>query len=201
MNNIVKQEDKRGGQPYPMWLIQGFQEVLDECYLNDLGLIGYPYTWERGHGTENWLEIKLDRALASKEFLNIFVEVKLTNMEISTSDHCPIFLDPFNMVYSAGNKAFRFENGWLREPMCRHIVEEVWFRFQDRSLQDKTSECAKVLKVRGNEITGSFKLRIEQCKNTMKRAKGRRDHDSVKKYKQASDMLNEVYNQREVFWK
>lgn len=57
MNNIVKKEDKRGGLPYPSWLIQGFQEVLEDCGLYDVELIGYLYTWERGHGTERWVEI------------------------------------------------------------------------------------------------------------------------------------------------
>lgn len=44
MNNIMKQEDKRGGSLYPSLLIQGFQQVIDECDLNDLDLEGYRFT-------------------------------------------------------------------------------------------------------------------------------------------------------------
>lgn len=42
MNNIVKQEDKRGGRPYPAWLIQGFQKAIEDCGLHDIELEGYP---------------------------------------------------------------------------------------------------------------------------------------------------------------
>lgn len=75
MNNVTKQEDKRWGRPYPMWLLNGFQETLDECDLYDLELKGYPYTWERGKGTPSWIEIKLDRVLADRSFMSSFNEV------------------------------------------------------------------------------------------------------------------------------
>ena len=35
----------------------------------------------------------------------------------------------------------------------------------------------------------------------MKRIKGRRDTHSIQKYQDASHSLNEVYNQKEVFWR
>ncbi|XP_074365598.1 uncharacterized protein LOC141706695 [Apium graveolens] len=134
MNNIVKHEDKRGGHPYRMWMIHGFQEVLDECELNDLELIEYPYTWERGHGTANWAEIKLDRVLVSKEFSSIFAEVKLTNLGINTFDHSPIFLEPVKVVFSAGIKAFRFENAWLLLDCRGSLVSfpRLFFTRQDK---------------------------------------------------------------------
>lgn len=68
MNNVLSQTDKRGGRFYPSWLIRGFQEVLDECELQDIDLQGYPFTFERGYGTDKWIEIRLDRALISKSW-------------------------------------------------------------------------------------------------------------------------------------
>ncbi|KAK1381523.1 hypothetical protein POM88_028267 [Heracleum sosnowskyi] len=59
----------------------------------DMNLLGYPYTWERGAGTDNWIEVRLDRALSSAGFLNMFKDVTLTNLEVSTSDHTPLFLE------------------------------------------------------------------------------------------------------------
>lgn len=46
MNNVLYQRDKKGGRLYPQHLIQGFQEVLDDCELVDMNLNGYEYTWE-----------------------------------------------------------------------------------------------------------------------------------------------------------
>ncbi|XP_074323276.1 uncharacterized protein LOC141660211 [Apium graveolens] len=116
-NNILSQEDKKEGRMYPIWLIQGFQRMLEDCDLNDLELNGYKYTWERGRDTIEMIEVRLDRAVASSSFLYIFTEVKLTNLGISTSDHSPIYLEPIHQSSRNFIKRLKFENAWLREPM------------------------------------------------------------------------------------
>lgn len=141
------------------------------------------------------MEIRLDRALISKAFNDLFTDTKLTNLEISTSDHSPIFLEPMTIIHVAVSRFFKFENAWLREPMCRQIVEEVWYRHEGRTLQEKLSECAIILQTWGNEITSSFKSRILQCKKVLKSTKGRRDAQSVMRFQETSSRLNEIYNQ------
>lgn len=175
--------------------------MIEDCELTDLDLKGYQYTWERGHGTRDWIEIRLDRALVSNLFLNVFKNVQLTNLEISTSDHCPILLEPMLMPNMLHVKRFRFGNAWLREPMCQQIVEETWRLNKGCSLQEKISKCSETLMVWGKEITGSFKTRIKRCKHIMKTLKGRHDADSITQYQEASKQLTKTYTQKEVFWK
>ncbi|XP_074352892.1 uncharacterized protein LOC141692048 [Apium graveolens] len=55
LNNIVRQTDKNGGRPYPSWLVEGFNNCITECGLHDLDLEVYPFTWERGYGTKDWI--------------------------------------------------------------------------------------------------------------------------------------------------
>lgn len=133
--------------------------------------------------------------------MGIFTAAKFTNLEISTSDHCPVFFEPLQASRGVFTKTFRFENAWLREPMCRHIVEEVWSSNHDRTMREKEKACSEILKVWGNEITGSFKARIKQCKSIMKSLRGRRDTLSIQKYQEATHKLNEIYTQEEIFWK
>ncbi|KAL8121460.1 hypothetical protein AgCh_018259 [Apium graveolens] len=109
----LSQNYKRGGRPYPESLIQGFREVLDDCNLIDMDLHGHQYTWERGVGSAEWIEVRLDRALVT-----------------------PSFLD---------------------------------------------------------EVTGSFKLRIQKCKKKLKAVKGSRDNISVAMRKEEQKILAEVY--------
>uniref|UniRef100_A0A803NLR5 RNase H type-1 domain-containing protein n=1 Tax=Cannabis sativa TaxID=3483 RepID=A0A803NLR5_CANSA len=61
LNNVVSHNDKQGGNRYPDFLIQGFQQALAESGLQDMDLCGYPFTWERGRGTNSWIEVRLDR--------------------------------------------------------------------------------------------------------------------------------------------
>lgn len=66
LNNVLSQSEKKCGCLYPQWLILGFQGDFYECNLRDLDLVGYPYTWEKGKGTSNWVEFHLDRALITQ---------------------------------------------------------------------------------------------------------------------------------------
>uniref|UniRef100_A0A803NWD5 Reverse transcriptase domain-containing protein n=1 Tax=Cannabis sativa TaxID=3483 RepID=A0A803NWD5_CANSA len=56
VNNIVRQEDKRGGRRYLQWLLTGFNSTLRQCNLTDLELHGHPFTWEKGCGSNHWVE-------------------------------------------------------------------------------------------------------------------------------------------------
>lgn len=83
MNNVLCQNDKLGGRPYPSTLVQVFQDVLNDCDLIDMKLRGYQYTWERGPGTDKHIEVRLDRALISQSFIKLFTVAKLTNLKVS----------------------------------------------------------------------------------------------------------------------
>ena len=41
---------------------------------------GYPFTWERSRGEPNWVEERLDRALATREWLNNFENAVIHNL-------------------------------------------------------------------------------------------------------------------------
>lgn len=76
-------------------------------------------------------------------------------------------------------KRFRFENAWLREPMCHQIVKETWEFHQEKSLQQKIVLCSEILSSWGKEITGNFKQRMNKYKKIMRTAKGRRDEELI----------------------
>lgn len=110
LNIVLGQVDKRGAHMYLSWLIQSFRDVLDDCWLSNMEMIGYHYTWEMGRGTDKRVEIRLDRALVSKEWTENFQEAKLTNLEVSASDHYPILLEPMVEKIIVRTRRFRFEN-------------------------------------------------------------------------------------------
>lgn len=134
-------------------------------------LNGYQFTWDKGAGAYNHIEVLLDRALVNPAFLSIFKEAKLTNLEVSTSDHCPILMEPVTSTTVIRSKVFRFENAWLREPMCYQIVEDVWSS-NNGTMYEKLSMCAEMLSAWGKEITGNFKGRIHRSKQILKALKG-----------------------------
>lgn len=174
---------------------------MEECKLNDLSLEGYSYRWERNYGDDKWVEIRLDRALVSNGFPQRFSEVKVKNLEIFTSDHSSIFLEPVITNQMNSVKRFRFENAWLSEPMCLQIVKETWQKYRGKTLQEKLILCADILSTWGNEITGNFKAWVSESKKTLQIMKGRRDARYIQVYKETSKQLTEIYKQQEIFWR
>nr|GMC73286.1 uncharacterized protein LOC109188615 [Ipomoea batatas]GMC77611.1 uncharacterized protein LOC109188615 [Ipomoea batatas] len=49
-NDILVPEEKIGGAPQPVWLMQGFQEAIDFSGLMNFNFHGFQYTWEKGRG-------------------------------------------------------------------------------------------------------------------------------------------------------
>lgn len=201
MNNIVSQGEKRGGAVYPQRLIDGFNNVLDDTELKDLELYGHPYTWERGRDTAAWIEIRLDRALVSNAWWDLFALAKLYNLEGSPSDHSPIFLDPRSTQIVMPKKKFRFENAWLLEPLCAQIVKENWEVDRSHNILQKIGLCGESLEVWGKEITGCFNRRIRNCKIRLQQLRRATDAQSTKLYKEAKEELFLILDQKEIFWR
>lgn len=118
---------------------------MSEIGLVDLELVGHQYTWERGRGTEAWTEIRLDRALTTVTWLDLFPSVKLYNLEGSTSDNSPILLVHEEDTKFVGRRHFMFKNAWLTEHMCRQLVIESWDMTSSMDIQSKIKNCGENL--------------------------------------------------------
>ncbi|XP_060959390.1 uncharacterized protein LOC133030609 [Cannabis sativa] len=197
----IVDEDKRGGNNYPDWLLRGFQQAVNDCELQDLELIGHPFTWEKGRGTDQWIEVRLDRALCTKNWLELFPLDKLYNLELSTSDHCPIFLDLVDNIPLVMKKKFCFENCWLREPLCHQVIKECWNFRSEFDIQEKIKYCGEFLIVWGEAYSGDFKKRLKECKAEINLWKHGRDSIAINNFRIAKSKFKEILTQREVFWR
>lgn len=81
INNVMSLNDKKGGVAYLDWLVEGFTEAVHEVGLIDMVLTGHQFTWERNRGTQDWTEVRLDRALTTEDWLDKFPMTKLYNLE------------------------------------------------------------------------------------------------------------------------
>lgn len=175
--------------------------MVQDCGLIDLDLSDYQFTWERGCGREIWVEIRLDRALVSSSWLSVFPNALLTNSEVSTSDHCPIWLEPSPRQRPQKKCSFKFENAWLREPMCKLIVEQVSDDLQSASMFQKLEACAQALRVWGKDVTGNFYERIGRCFQIIRAVKGLTDAYSLQRYQAARNEFFEALTEKEIFWR
>ena len=69
----------------------------------EIDLKGGHFTWEKSRGSNDWVKERLDRAFASRSWLNSFSLCKLSVIHTSVSDHDPIMLDLFSMAFTGKN--------------------------------------------------------------------------------------------------
>lgn len=94
--------EKRGGRGHPRYLLDGFSEAIRDCGLIDLNYIGDKYTWEKSRGTDRWIQERLDKGLANKEWRELFPYAEVRVAEVSTSDH-------FQEVVGLNSRMYGFE--------------------------------------------------------------------------------------------
>ncbi|KAB2605929.1 hypothetical protein D8674_005646 [Pyrus ussuriensis x Pyrus communis] len=102
----------------------GFRNALSGCQLQDLGFVGNKYTWETTRG--GGLRVRLDRAVASQSWLDLFPQFRVTHLKPTTSDHIPVLLEWEVKRRLRATRRFRYEEGWSVQEGCAEAVKAGW---------------------------------------------------------------------------
>lgn len=99
---------------------------MDDCRLKDLGFNDFPFTWcNRRPGDQNvW--VRLDRGVASIDWILRFPATRIHHLEAFHSDHKPLLLvsdSELKRFYRKG-RPFRFESMWLKDSTCEAVVQD-----------------------------------------------------------------------------
>lgn len=98
-----------GGKVFLRCLLERFTETVNDCGLIDLGFIRNEFTWEKSKGSKTWVQERLDRGLANRGWRNLFSSSEVKVLDMSTSDHIPLFLQLNIIEYVSNKKRFPFE--------------------------------------------------------------------------------------------
>ena len=71
-NDILSNSEKLGGQLRPERQMDRFREVVDVCHFRDLGYTGARCTWSRHFENGDSVWARLDRAMATEEWMRKF---------------------------------------------------------------------------------------------------------------------------------
>lgn len=170
-NEILYNNEKEGGRPRTQRQLQAFHDSLAECDLVDLGYVGDQYTWQRGKIRE-----RLDLGVANMQWTNLFPMARLTNSEMTKSDHRPILLETEYLADTHGREgARRFEARWLREDTVEEIVKAAWARAalkgDNLSLMQKVGDVHEQLHTWDREVLKSPLKRMKDLKTELERVR------------------------------
>jgi hypothetical protein len=127
-NELLQGEEKWGRVARPESQMKEFRKVIDECGFVDLGFVGSPFTWwNKQNGIARVVE-RLDRCLATAEWLLKFPNNRVTHLRAVFSDHRPLWVE----LSLSGNamwprrKRFRFEEMWTFHQGCEDTIWKAW---------------------------------------------------------------------------
>jgi endonuclease/exonuclease/phosphatase family metal-dependent hydrolase len=86
-NEVLHQHEHMGTQQRSNSQMAGFREALDICGLADLGFVGKNWTFEKRVVGGSFCRIRLDRAVASPEWIIRYPEAVLHHLTAVCSDH------------------------------------------------------------------------------------------------------------------
>ncbi|XVE52109.1 hypothetical protein DITRI_Ditri02bG0095800 [Diplodiscus trichospermus] len=155
--------------------MRDFREVIDECELVDLPLRGYGFTWERGRGTDGFVEERLDRCLGTMNWIDMFPDVNLLCLFSSTSDHKPIETSTDLAVMHTRSGRFRFENLWLKETEFAAVVRQNYNDLADLDFIEKLRRGTDVMSKWGRDFKMQFKTEIVRVKADLTKTMMNRD--------------------------
>lgn len=125
--------------------------------------MGEKYTWERSRGTNEWIQERLDRGLATQEWCSLFPSAEVQVIEVATSDHLPLHLQLHKKVYVPWCRRFKFENVWVREKDCFNLVQDSWRYTEGRGILEKLDYCCIKLEEWGGGISHEYKQKLISC--------------------------------------
>jgi hypothetical protein len=186
----------------PNWLIQGFREDVLDARLIDIELHGYPFTWFKSLGTDRAVEVKVDRALASVEWCNLFTHAKLECLTTTTSDHYPLLLswEQWSLHYKPPSR-FKFENSWLVELNFSPFVQQKWQAIAEPEITNKLTLCAKEITQWCKENVQRTRKDIERYRKKMEALRSQVNETNLQYYDEVRRKLDTLLVKDDLYWK
>lgn len=100
-----------------------------------MGYSGAWFTWEKGNLPGNNVHERLDRGVASAEWMSMFPNALVKHLPHSISIHCPLLIDTETYSHLPSQKSFRFEACWLLECTFENIVKDFWLKGDEPLLE------------------------------------------------------------------
>lgn len=160
-------EEKFGGGIRAKNQMQSLRECLDFCGLKDMEYSGLPFTWCNRRFDGNVVWVRLDRVVASPEWVLKFPTVRLHHLSGFSSDYKPIWLcsNDIRRRFFRPNRPFTFDAMWIKDEHCEGVVRESW----DKEAADdpmgnvllKVSNCQTHLSEWNKKVFGNVRKTLE----------------------------------------
>ncbi|XP_074266472.1 uncharacterized protein LOC141589746 [Silene latifolia] len=123
-----------------------FMEAVDDCGLRYIDFEGYEFTYDNGQHDEFNRQSRIDRAMGSQSWMELFPRAKLLHLDREWSDHAPIMVVLHGSMQAerGRKKLFRFEQIWVGEDGSEEAIQRAW-EHDLGDMMDNLVQCSKAL--------------------------------------------------------
>lgn len=157
--------------------MSNFGEVINQCYLMDLGFQGQNFTWNNKQKESGYIQECLDRFLANFSWKSMFQEAQVTHLDYFGSDHRIIKeeLNPVSSALSFQNScsyAFRFEPFWRTNENFKEALAGFWNSYDQTTSSadlflEELNRCGQQLRRWGANKFGHLPRRISDLQSNI----------------------------------
>ncbi|XP_074308855.1 uncharacterized protein LOC141643553 [Silene latifolia] len=179
-----------------------FWDAVNDCGLRDLPFEGYEFTYDNGQAGMNNRQSRIDRAMVTESWTDLFPRARLLHLEPGWSDHVPIMvvLDSRYSEGEKGNRPFRFEQMWIGEDGCEDTIRRAWDPGEDMSTN--LMKCATNLSAWKGANIGKLVRDIKlHRKKLVKLNSCERTESNVKERREIKTRIAKLIKQEELFWR
>ncbi|KAK9756466.1 hypothetical protein RND81_01G099800 [Saponaria officinalis] len=170
-NQILFEGEKKGGAPRAQSEMNDFRKTMDDCNPTDLGYIGNPFTWWNKRGEPDDIVERLDRAIVSPEWVELFPSFMLHHLARDSSDHIPIKVMRQHNGTRGKKRQYKFEDMWTSSETCEGVIRDAWGNdgstVMGLTVISKIEKCARDLMAWSRTEFGDIGRRLCEARKRM----------------------------------
>jgi len=184
-------------------LISLFKDTLQNLNLVDLGFKGENFTWHNNQNGVKNIKERLDRMVASQNWLFSYPNATITHLTRHTSDHMPLLLrlaPRKSKMKHNKKKIIRFEECWFRDENFKELVVKAWEN-QDTNLNRKITGCVEALARWEDDRFGEVPKKIRSIQKKLDDLNRKSTlEDVVTEIRRQEARLDDLLESEEMWW-
>lgn len=206
-NEVLDLREKVGGACKPMWQIENFRRVVEDCGLFQFCFSSFEFTWDNRRSGDANIKERIDRGFGNLPLIQQWGGFTTHHLVTMASDHCPLLIESDPVLFSGGvggrrRRRFMFEEMWTKDEECGDVIERGWNGLGNAAISNKLIKVASDLRSWGCEKFGRVRRTVQDLRTELDHLQ-RADPsmDCLRLRRDKEQQLDQFLEREEVMWR